>query len=257
MKESEADGSSNLHIEEEMYRQIVEYSYETTIIHSNHEILYINQSGADFIGLPKEEIIGSNIIEIFTQPYREYAIDRFRQCTEEDKVGDLVETTIHKADGSTVDVELFCHPVMFGKTKAIQSTIRDITPRKEAQKQLRQIKSEVATPIVPIHDEISVLPLVGNMDEDRLELLLDIIPRKIEGQELQYLIIDLSGAYSIDTNVIDFVYRINSISTLLGVTTVYTGIRPDLTKNAVDAYIDTSNILTMSNVKQALKKLAQ
>lgn len=33
---------------ENMYRQIVENTFETVIIHADHKILYINQSGAVF-----------------------------------------------------------------------------------------------------------------------------------------------------------------------------------------------------------------
>lgn len=240
---------------EAMYRQIVEYSFDTTIIHSNHKVLYINQSGADFLRVDKEDIIGANVMDVFTDNYKDFIAERIRKATVENQIGELIETTIFRYDGTIVEVELYCHPVTFGDTKAIQSILRDITTRKTAEQKLKQVMSEVATPIVPVSKGIAVLPLVGAVDEDRTNQLLDIIPQKIQDHDLQYLIIDVSGIYNIDSVVIEFLYRINSIMKLIGISLIYTGLRPELAKKAVESCIDISSLRTMSNVKEALNRL--
>ncbi|MEC5425733.1 PAS domain S-box protein [Virgibacillus sp. C22-A2] len=242
---------------ETMYQQIVEYSFETTVIHSDHKVLYINQSGAEFLGANKEDIIGTNILDVFTDKDRDFLVERIRQGTIENKIGELIEITVKKADGTLVDVELYCHPVEFGETKAMQSILRDITPQRKAEKRLRQVIREVATPIVPVHEGISVLPLVGELDSDRIEQLLNIIPQKILDHDLDYLIIDISGAYNIDTHVVEFLYKINAIIGMLGITLIFTGIRPELTKAAVEVCINIDTLRTMSTVKQALNHLVK
>jgi rsbT co-antagonist protein RsbR len=50
---------------EEMYRQIIEFSTETIIIHSDHKVLFINQSGADFLKAPKEVSLGPLYLILF------------------------------------------------------------------------------------------------------------------------------------------------------------------------------------------------
>lgn len=240
---------------EEMYRQIVEYSIETTVIHCNQKILYINESGADFFRATKNNLIGANIVDVFTDEYKEFIVERIRKGTEERQIGELIETPVYRADATIVEVELYCHPVMFGETEAIQSILRDITPRKVAEKKLKQVKNEVATPIVPVYEGIAVLPLVGEFDEDRTIQLLNIIPRKIGSYHLDYLIIDMSGIYNFDDIVGEFLYKINSIMGLLGISLYYTGIRPELARKAVELRIDISSLNTMPNVKQALNHL--
>jgi rsbT co-antagonist protein RsbR len=240
---------------EEMYKQIVEYSFETTVIHSNQNILCINESGAEFFRATKEDLIGANIVDVFTDNYKEFIIDRIRKGTEERIIGELIETTVCRADGSIVEVELYCHPVIFGKTQAIQSILRDITPRKQAEKKVKQLMNEVATPIVPVYEGIAVLPLVGEFDADRTRQLLDIIPKKIVGYHLDHLIIDISGIYKFDDVVAEFIYKINSIIELLGISLIYTGIRPELAQIAVNLEIDINSLKTMTNVKSALNHL--
>ncbi|WP_223699952.1 PAS domain S-box protein [Sutcliffiella deserti] len=249
------DTSLTILEKEDMYRQIVEYSYETTIIHANHKVLYINQSGAGFFGGDKENIIGGNPVEIFPTEYQGYIIERIRKAYEDNIIGELIEIEVVKLDGSVVDVELFCHPVQFGNQKAIQSIIRDISSRKEAERKLATLMNEVATTIVPVSEGVSVFPLVGSMDEERASHLLDIIPQKIQGHNLHHLIIDVSGTFNVNEVVIEFLYNINSIMKLLGVNTIYTGLRPEFARKAVNTCTGITTLTTMSNLKQALRHL--
>ncbi|MBN8210514.1 PAS domain S-box protein [Bacillus sp. NTK071] len=243
--------------QEAMYQQIVEYSFETTVIHSNQKVLYINQAGADFLRATKENIIGANIVDLFTNEYKDFIVERIRKNEEENIIGELIETTIYRLDGTLVEVELYCHPVYFGKTKAIQSIVRDITPRKEAQRKLRQVVDEVSIPLVPVLDGIAVLPLVGMMDQCRSEQVLDSLPKKIQGRKLTHLIIDVSGIYNFDEVVAQFLFKINAIVSLLGITLIYTGFRPELAQKAVQTGIDISSVKTMINVKMALRMLME
>lgn len=240
---------------EEMYQQIVEYSFETTIIHSDHRVLYINQSGADFLGEEKEKLIGANVVEVFTEEYRDYIIERIRQGTEENKIGELIETKIYKMDGTVKDVELYCHPVVFGDRRAIQSIIRDITSKKETERKLQNVIGEVATSIVPVTDDIAILPLVGVVDDDRANQLLELIPQKFKGKHVEHLIIDVSGIYNITEVVAELLIKAKAVMDLLGTSVIYTGIRPELAQKAVDHDLNITSLTTMGDVKQALHAL--
>ncbi|WP_240335360.1 PAS domain S-box protein [Paraliobacillus sediminis] len=240
-----------------LYHQVVEYALETTIIHSNQKVLYINEPGAKFLKAKREDLIGANVVDVFTERYRDFIVERIRKGTEERVVSELVETTIYRADGTTVEVELFCHPVVYGEIEAIQSTIRDITPRKAAEAELEKVLREVATPIVPVHDGIAIIPLIGDLNEFRTCELIEIIPGKIEEYDLDYLIIDLSGIYSINEVTVEFTYKLDAMMQLLGIDLIFTGFRPELAKKSVEASISHGTLRTMSHVKEALRQLVK
>ncbi|ANU09554.1 PAS sensor protein [Planococcus antarcticus DSM 14505] len=238
---------------EELYQQITDYSHETTIIHSNQKVLYINQSGADFFKASKAAVVGANVVDVFTEDYKELITERIRKGMEDRTIGELMDTTVKRFDGTRADVELYCYPVQYGNTTAIQSILHDVTAKKKTERDLLQLKNEVSTPIVPIIDGLAVLPLVGSVDGDRSMRLLDIIPQKIQGENLHCLIIDVSGIYNIDNVVAEFLYKIDQIMRLLGIQLIFTGIRPELALKAVDVRVDFSQLKTMGTVKQALK----
>ncbi|MFY4774911.1 PAS domain S-box protein [Metabacillus sp. RGM 3146] len=48
----------------------------------------------------------------------------------------IIEKQLRRFDGSLVDVETTCTPVLYEDKKAIQSVARDITKRKEIERTL-------------------------------------------------------------------------------------------------------------------------
>lgn len=121
---------------EMIYRQIVEYSVETIFIHVDHKILYINQAGSDFLKGSKKDIIGANPLCIIQDVFKPMIVERIRKAMLASGPVEMIEQTIARLDGSYVDVEFYCHPVQFGGRKAIQTGLRDITERKNTERQL-------------------------------------------------------------------------------------------------------------------------
>jgi two-component system sporulation sensor kinase A len=121
-----------------MYSQILEYTVETVFIHVDHEILYINQAGSDFLKGSKKDIIGANPLCIIQDEFKPMIIERIKNAMLATGPIEVIEQTVTLLDGSLVDVEFHCHPVLFGGRKAIQTGLRDITKRKATERQLNE-----------------------------------------------------------------------------------------------------------------------
>lgn len=119
-----------------LYAQIIEYSVETVIIHSDFKILYINQSGANLLKGNKEDLIGMNVLSVFREQSKEKIKHRMANGMLDQSPSDLVEETIFCSDGTSVEIELYCHPIQFDGRKCIQTVVRDISTRKEAERLL-------------------------------------------------------------------------------------------------------------------------
>lgn len=237
----------------EVYRQIIDNTFETTIIHSDYKVLYVNEAGANALGAAKEELVGADVLSIFPEKSRKEIKERIRLALEENQIGDLIEQTIFALDGTPIEIELYCHPFQLNGKKAILSICRDISTRKKNERELKKRVNEVSTPIVPVLDGISIIPLVGTLDKDKANLLLETLPTKLQQEkEIKHIIIDFSGIYNLDEVVIDFLIKINSIMRLLGICPILTGIRPELAQTALKIGRDLHSIKTLSTVKQAL-----
>lgn len=238
------------------YRQVLDYTIEPIIIHTDFAILYINQAAEVFFRGTKEDIIGASPLNIFQERSKPAIEQRIQGAYE--NPAKVIEETIYKMDGTPVDVELYCHPVQIGDTKAIQSYIRDITGRREAEKRqahmTRQV-NELSSTLVPVLDGIAVLPLVGAIDEVRAKQILENVPTRVREQHIECLIIDFSGIYNLDTVVTDYLFKINSVLSLLGVRSIITGLRPELALVAIQLDINWASIPTKATVKDALQSL--
>ncbi|MFC0187758.1 STAS domain-containing protein [Fictibacillus aquaticus] len=115
--------------------------------------------------------------------------------------------------------------------------------------------NELSTPIVPIQDSIAVLPLIGGIDHQRTEHLLNNVVPKIPGLKIKYLIIDFSGIITIDTEVAGHIFNVYNVLKLLGIEVIVTGIRTELAVRVVEAGIDFSSIIVHANVKKAIDSI--
>ncbi|MGZ9869026.1 PAS domain S-box protein [Priestia endophytica] len=238
------------------YQQVMEYALDPLIIHSNHKIIYVNHAAEEFFRGTKEDIIGASPLDIFQETSKEAIGKRIQSAYE--RPAELIEETIYRMDGTTVNVELYCHPVLMGNTKVIQTYVRDITTRREhEQKQKEIVKqiNELSATLVPLLDGIAILPLVGSIDEERAHQLLTDVPTKVQTQKVNCLIIDFSGIYKLDSIVTEHLFKINHVMSLLGVHCILTGLRPELALSAVQLGINLEGTLKMATVKDALNSL--
>jgi PAS domain S-box-containing protein len=244
----------NIDISDINYKQVIEYALEPLIIHSQLKILYVNRAAEIFFRASKEEIIGASPLDIFKETSKS-AIDKRIQSAYE-QPANVIEETIFRTDGTAVEVELYCHPVMIGNTKAIQTYVRDITERKNNEKKQKEITKEInelSSTLVPLLDGIAVLPLLGSIDDERARHLLERVPVKVKEQKVNCLIIDFSGIYDIDAMVTEYIFKITSVLSLLGVQSIVTGLRPKLALTAIELDINFNSTPTVSTVKDALQ----
>lgn len=156
----------------------------------------------------------------------------------------------------TKDVVLILKRVHHMLDVSINETVLAFERRSEelllnAKKELR----ELSTPIVPIQDGLAVLPLIGSIDTDRTEHLMNGVLPKIPEMNIERLIIDFSGIVAIDTEVAANIFNVYRVLGLLGIDVLVTGLRPELAISAVSEGIDFTSIKTFANVKQAIESI--
>jgi rsbT co-antagonist protein RsbR len=243
-------------IEDINYQEVIEYSLDPLIVHSHLKIIYINSAAETFFRASREEVIGASPLDIFKDTSKPAITKRISGAYS--NPAEVIEETIYRMDGTPVDVELYCHPVKIGETIAIQTYVKDITKRKQQENvnyEMNMQINELSAKVVPLIEGIAILPLLGVIDHDRAKQLLELVPVNVQEQGVNRLIIDYSGIYKFDNLVIDSLLNINNVLNLLGVKCIITGVRPQLSVEAVKYGINLKNITTFSNVKDALHYL--
>lgn len=129
------------------------------------------------------------------------------------------------------------------------------TYRDELMDQRQKEINELSAPIVPIQDGIAVLPLIGMLDDSRVKHLLNNVIPNISTIDIEHLIIDFSGILTIDEAVAQHIFTVHNVLQLLGVHTLFTGIRPNLSMTIVQAGIDFTSFNTFGSVKHAIDSI--
>jgi rsbT co-antagonist protein RsbR len=112
---------------------------------------------------------------------------------------------------------------------------------------------EISTPIVPIFEGVAVLPLIGELTEERAKIIMEQILQKALAFKLDHLFLDLSGVLTIDTTVAHKIIKIVISLRLLGVNLILTGIRPEISRTIVNLGIDFQTE-SRGTLKQAIQE---
>lgn len=113
--------------------------------------------------------------------------------------------------------------------------------------------AEMSTPLIPITDEIVVMPLVGTIDRDRAQQVLSVALEGAQRNRAQAVIIDITGIKQIDTHVAGTLVGVGGALRLLGTETIFTGIAPGIAQTLVNLGIDLSSFVTMGTLQSGME----
>ncbi|WP_239257131.1 STAS domain-containing protein [Listeria ilorinensis] len=114
--------------------------------------------------------------------------------------------------------------------------------------------TELGTPIIPITKHVAILPLVGGIDTFRARKIKEIIPKKCAETEIEILYIDLSDSPALDAVVAEQLFELMKILELLGIQSMFSGIRPEIAQSAIQAGLDFNHIESYNSLSVALKE---
>ncbi|WP_018924913.1 STAS domain-containing protein [Salsuginibacillus kocurii] len=123
--------------------------------------------------------------------------------------------------------------------------------KKEAQEEMLKLSA----PLVPIKDEVVVLPLIGEIDSLKVEHIMKNVVPSIAEIEVDHLIVDFSGTLTINEQIAESLHQIGNSLRLMGVHVVITGLRPELVQAIVHSNIEIAVIDSYATVKQAVEHI--
>ncbi|PFG11991.1 STAS domain-containing protein [Bacillus sp. es.036] len=132
--------------------------------------------------------------------------------------------------------------------KAMANLLGNVLELERANTEIESL----SVPVVPISEEVAILPIIGDVNEIRTERLMERALAESAKNQLDYLIFDLSGLVNIHTESATNLLKIGQSLKLIGVQMIVTGIRPELAIKAVHATSDFDQIVVKSNLQQAL-----
>ena len=128
-----------------------------------------------------------------------------------------------------------------------------LSERYQAETQMELLN--LSAPIVPVLEDVVVLPLIGVMDSYRIAHIMDNVIPRIAEKNVQHVITDFSGVLTIDDQIAQSLQQIGSTLQLMGIHVIIAGLRPDLVQTIVHSGIDMLDTDAYATVKQALESV--
>lgn len=119
------------------------------------------------------------------------------------------------------------------------------------QEQARRLM-EMSTPLIPITDEVVVMPLVGVIDSPRAQQILSSLLEGMSQRRARVAILDITGVSEMDTHVASVLVHVAKAVQLLGARIVLTGIRPEIARILVRFEIDWGTIVVRSTLQSGI-----
>jgi rsbT co-antagonist protein RsbR len=150
-----------------------------------------------------------------------------------------------------------------GTVVGVLVVLEDITERKQAEEERARYQeefiqmqagmlAELSTPLIPITNDVVVMPLVGSIDSRRAQQVLDTLLHGINERNARVAILDITGVPVVDTHVASALIRAAQAAQLLGARVVLTGIRPEVAQTLVGMGTELHGVVTRSDLQSGI-----
>ncbi|SFE35733.1 rsbT co-antagonist protein RsbR [Lentibacillus persicus] len=113
---------------------------------------------------------------------------------------------------------------------------------------------ELSAPLIPVMDNITVMPLVGTVDTERAKLIMENLLDGTIKHNSEVVLIDITGVPVVDTMVAHHIIQAADAVRLVGATCILVGIRPEIAQTIVNLGIDLSKFPTKSSLRKGFIK---
>lgn len=93
---------------------------------------------------------------------------------------------------------------------------------------------ELSTTVLEVHAGILLVPIIGSIDAERAELLMDTIAEEVTRRKAHTVLLDLTGVAVVDTAVANYLIKTAATVALLGARCAATGIQPAVARTVVE-----------------------
>ncbi|MDG5787940.1 RsbT co-antagonist protein RsbRA [Evansella sp. AB-P1] len=112
---------------------------------------------------------------------------------------------------------------------------------------------ELSAPLIPVVDNISVMPLIGMIDTERAKYIMENLLHGVIEHRSEVVLIDITGVPVVDTMVAHHIIQASEAVRLVGASCILVGIRPEIAQTIVNLGIDLSKFPTKSTLKKGIE----
>lgn len=224
-------------------------------VSKDKKVIAVSKEMTALSGVTLEKAIGMRCYEQFGGELCETACPLERAMAGEKVV---IETEKRAADGRIIPVRLYASPLVSeqGEVLGIVGSYLDITREREDEDRIRSFQRnllEQASPVISVWDGVLGVPIMGTLDSERTQLIMESLLEEIVNREAEVAIIDISGIGVVDSAVADHLIRTAKAVRLVGALPILTGINAVIAQTIARLGIELEGVKTMGTLRDAIR----
>jgi anti-anti-sigma regulatory factor len=205
---------------------------EVISFHKARGIEMIGETPTCWLGVPLlhgDRVLGTMFVQTYSRPglYGEHDLDLLTM------IASQVAIAIENAH-------------LFEETQRALEEVREVSER---QLRLLDTVRELSTPLVPITDDILVLPLIGAIDSQRAQQILETLLMGATERRARVVILDITGVPVVDTGVANHILQATRALRLVGAECILVGITPEVAQTVVGLGLELQDLVTRSDLQ--------
>jgi rsbT co-antagonist protein RsbR len=126
-----------------------------------------------------------------------------------------------------------------------------MTGRESVIREQQESMLELSTPVVELWKGVLAIPLIGSLDSNRTQIVMEALLEKIVQTESEIAIIDITGVPTVDTMVAQHLLKTVTAAKLMGAKCIISGIRPQIAATIVHLGVELGDVITKSSLADA------
>jgi rsbT co-antagonist protein RsbR len=136
--------------------------------------------------------------------------------------------------------------------KELQDKLDKIQEQQKTIVQQQEELMELSSPVTKVWDNILILPVIGTLDSQRTQIMMENLLNKIVATGCTISILDITGVLTVDTQVANHLLKTVTSARLLGAECIISGISPAIAQTIVHLGIDLTSIRTKATLQDAM-----
>lgn len=255
---------------EESLRRYVAIAEQTTdgmaFVDKDTRFTMMNAAFRRMVGLaPDEDVSGLRFADVHPAWAMEQIINEGIPMAIREGVWSGETAMRHCTTGEEIAVSkvILAHKLDDGSVDFFSTVLRDISHLRQAEEERNALQQqiidaqsaalqELSAPLLPISDHVVILPLIGTIDTQRAQQVMETLLEGVSQHGADIAIVDITGVQVVDTQVANALVQSAQAVQLLGAKVVLTGIGPTMAQTLVHLGADLSTIVTRSNLQAGI-----
>ncbi|WP_437872606.1 PAS domain S-box protein [Sorangium sp. So ce363] len=253
---------------EARFRSLEEQSWFGMVMVQHGSPVYVSPALSATFGYTVDELIAMNLpFALIDEEQRPLLLSLHEGAASVDRGALSPENQrafrARRKDGAELYIDVFVARTLFKGAPAILCVILDVTSRYNAQRAQRLLQDEMirmqeklveelSTPLIPISDEIVVMPIIGAMDDRRAARMMARLLDGVATSGAEMVILDITGMSAVTAEAAGALVRCAHAAGMLGARVLLTGMRADTARALLEIDVDLQGITTFGTLKAAI-----